>query len=94
MVQDGYWKFIHHMHIPDRKKEEGQNDFTSQMIKLTSKESVLNSLITFLRLSNCPEFSQQAIWFLREAGLLAQYIDTPNDIGGLLLRKKKRTYLG
>lgn len=77
------------MHNPDRKKEEGQNDIISQLIKLTSKEYVLRSLITFLHVSNCLEFSHEAIWFLREGGLLAQYIDGPNNIGVMLLRKEK-----
>lgn len=79
--------------IPDRKKKEGQRDFkTSQLVKFTSKECVPKSLMTFLLLSTCSEFSHEAIWLLKEADPLAQYIDVPNYIGVLLVRKE-RTYL-
>lgn len=86
---------ICHLHIPDRKKKEIQKDFkTCRLIKFTSKESVPKSLTSFLLLSICPEFSHEAIWFLREANLLAQYNNAPNNRGVLLVRKKERTYLG
>lgn len=93
MVQDGYWKSNYHIHIPDRKKKEGQKDSTSQLLKFTSEECVPKSLIIFLLLSNCPEFSHEATWFLRVTGFLAVYTDTSNNIGILLVRKKERTYL-
>ena len=64
----------------NNRMREGQKDFNSQLITFTSKESVPKSLITFLLLSTCPEFSHEAIGFLREASLLA-YTDLPNDVG-------------
>lgn len=80
MVQDGYEESSHYIHIPDKKKEEGQRT-ASQLIKFTSKGSIPKSLITFLLLLNCPEFSHEAICFLSEAVLLAGYTNAPNNIG-------------